>query len=89
MYVMSFVELAELHYGMGRHKVFLDPEDYMLYNRVSNACAAPRRTLAWLTASRHSMSMSSSTTVLSPASSFKFFFSTSASSTSGSACAKY
>ncbi len=34
MYVMSLVELAEVHYGMGRHKVFLSSEDYMLYSRA-------------------------------------------------------
>ncbi len=35
MYVMSLTELAELRYGMGRHRIFLSDEDYKLYNRVN------------------------------------------------------
>ncbi len=31
---MGLTELAELHYGMGRHRIFLSPDDYMAYNRV-------------------------------------------------------
>ena len=34
MFITSLVQLGEVHYGMGKHNVFVSPEDIKMYGRV-------------------------------------------------------